>query len=80
MCIRDRRDGDRVFVVGSDDTLSIRKVDVAWRRPDAVLISAGVSDGEQVVVSNLGAPVEGMKLRKSSDEVAAKSSDEEAQR
>ncbi|MEM1349073.1 MAG: efflux RND transporter periplasmic adaptor subunit [Myxococcota bacterium] len=74
------RDGDRVFVVSGDDTLSVRDVQIAWRRPDSVLVSAGVADGEQVVVSNLGAPVEGMKLRKSGDEVATKDSSEEATR
>jgi RND family efflux transporter MFP subunit len=57
------RGGDEVFVVTAEDTLDIRQVSVVWRRPDTVLVGAGLEPGDKVVVSPLSAPVKGMKLR-----------------
>jgi RND family efflux transporter MFP subunit len=57
------RDGDSVWVVNGEDELEIRKLEVAWRRPESVLVSSGVVNGERVIVSKVGAPAEGMKLR-----------------
>ncbi|MHC4443006.1 MAG: hypothetical protein ACYTA5_10445 [Planctomycetota bacterium] len=36
---------------------------IVWRSRDKVLIRNGVQEGEQLVVSDLPAPVAGMKLR-----------------
>ena len=57
------RDGDSVWVLNGSDELEIRTLEVAWRRPESVLVSAGVTNGERVIVSKVGAPVAGMKLR-----------------
>ncbi len=57
------RDGDSVWVLNSKNELEIRDLAVTWRRPGSVLASGGVVDGERVIVSKIGAPVEGMKLR-----------------
>ncbi len=57
------RDGDSVWVLNGSDELEIRRLEVAWRRPESVLVSAGVTDGERVIVSKVSAPVAGMKLR-----------------
>ena len=55
-------DGNNVYIV-KDGKLEIRKVEIAWRRIDSVLVNKGVQAGEQLVVSRLVAPVNGMKLR-----------------
>ncbi|HTP60555.1 MAG TPA: efflux RND transporter periplasmic adaptor subunit [Burkholderiales bacterium] len=41
--------GEFVFVMGSDGTAEVRKVDVALREGDQVVIGAGLSAGEKVV-------------------------------
>jgi RND family efflux transporter MFP subunit len=56
------RSGDTVWVL-EGGALAIREVTVAWRREDTVLVSSGLSDGEQLVTSALAAPVPGMPLR-----------------
>lgn len=56
------REGSRVWIVGQDDTLAIRKVHVAWRDTLSVILKQGLQPGEQVVVSDLATPVEGMAV------------------
>jgi RND family efflux transporter MFP subunit len=58
------RDQDRVWVLGEDGRLQIRRVTVAFRGLDSVLVSAGLGAGEQVVVTDLTVPVDGMPLRR----------------
>lgn len=57
------REGDRVFVMTPERTLVIREVEVAWSRDDTVLVTGGLQDGEQVIVSRVPTPVDGMPLR-----------------
>jgi hypothetical protein len=54
---------DRVWVMDEEDTLDIRRVSVAWRGQDRVLIQEGLGEGERLVTTRLSAPVKGMKLR-----------------
>lgn len=54
--------GDRVYVY-DDGRLQVREVEVIWRRPDIVLIGAGLDDGDRIVTSSLSTPVPGMALR-----------------
>lgn len=61
------REGDQVWVVGPDQTLQIRRVTIAARRPTSVLVSRGLEGGERVVLSQIGAPLEGMKLEIAED-------------
>ncbi len=51
-----------VFVV-ANEALAIRPVEVLHVQKDRALITAGLSAGEQLVVSPITAPVVGMKLR-----------------
>lgn len=62
------RGGDRVWVLGDDGRLQVREVEVAWRRPETVLIRAGLEDGERLVTSRIGSPVDGMRLRTAGDD------------
>lgn len=51
-----------VWLAGEDDRLVRRTVDVAWRDRSHVLIQSGLRDGERLIVSDISAPVEGMKI------------------
>lgn len=57
------RDGDHLWIMTPEKRLEIRPVQVAFRGHDQILIAGGVKPGEQVVVSDLAAPVAGMALR-----------------
>ena len=59
--------GFRVWVVGPKETLQIRKVTVARRTVAEALISAGLKDGDRVVLTNITGALQGMKLRVKSD-------------
>jgi len=61
-------DGDRVWVVDGDGRLRGRKVEVAWRERERVLVSDGIAAGEQVVVTPLAAPTEGTRVSISREE------------
>lgn len=56
------RAGNQVFVVGSDGLLQIRQVAVRHADRSAAVIGAGLAPDEQVVVSSLRNPIEGMRL------------------
>jgi RND family efflux transporter MFP subunit len=62
------RDGDRLWIMGADDALEVRKVDIIFRGHDQVFVSAGVMAGERLVVTDLAAPVAGMALRRKDDD------------
>ena len=57
------RDGNRVWVMTPDSTLDIHQVDIVWGGSDHVLVRDGLADGDLLVTSDLGAPVQGMALR-----------------
>lgn len=61
------RDGDTVWLMDNDGRLEIRKVEVAFRGRDEVLVTGGLQPGEKLVVSTLAAPVPGMLLRVAED-------------
>jgi multidrug efflux pump subunit AcrA (membrane-fusion protein) len=54
---------DAVHVVGKDDKLEIRRVQVVWSNETSVFAKGPLADGDRVVVTLLAAPVEGTKLR-----------------
>ncbi|BBO84201.1 RND superfamily efflux pump MFP component [Desulfosarcina ovata subsp. sediminis] len=60
------QDDDTVWI-NSDNTLDIRKVTLAWKSTDKVYIKSGLTAGEQVVMSNLATPVQGMALKRVDD-------------
>jgi RND family efflux transporter MFP subunit len=57
------REGDRVLVVDGDGRLRFRPVEVLRLQDDEALISGGLEAGEEVCVSPLEAPVDGMRVR-----------------
>lgn len=62
------REGDRVWRLSSEGTLSIIDIDVVRTERDSVLLGTGsLKNGDQIVVSPIAIPVEGMKLKLESD-------------
>ncbi len=57
------RDDIHVWVLGENNTLDIRKVETPWRNAQVVIIGKGLSPGEQIIISDLPAPVEGTPIR-----------------
>jgi hypothetical protein len=56
------REGDTVWVADANDELQVRQVDVVMRRPDDVLVVAGLEEGERVITSAVAVPIPGLKL------------------
>ncbi len=57
------REGDRLWIMDSNDELEIRSVTVARRRPETVLVGAGLKPGDRIVTSRIALPIPRMKLR-----------------
>ena len=60
------REGSTVWVL-ADNALDIRSVSVAWKDRDQAYIDQGLAPGDQVVLSPLATPVQGMRLRTAED-------------
>jgi multidrug efflux pump subunit AcrA (membrane-fusion protein) len=60
---------DRVYLVGADDRLEVRQVEVAYSHGELAVISAGLEDGEQVVLSDLVPAIAGTLLKPIADPV-----------
>jgi len=59
------RDGDRVWIMTPDDELEIRPVGekIVRRGENVVYVAGALRDGERLVVSDIGTPVDKLKLR-----------------
>jgi RND family efflux transporter MFP subunit len=57
------RDGNTVWIMSDDRTLSIREVTPAWRDEQTVVLVDDLTAGDRLVVSDLPAPVGGMELQ-----------------
>lgn len=56
------REGERIWVVDSNNELQIRPVEILWPRGDRVLIANCLHPGEQLVVSGLKTALPGLKV------------------
>ena len=54
---------DTTVWIYQDNRLDIRSVSLAWKNADTVYLKSGVAAGEQVVMSSLATPVQGMALK-----------------
>jgi hypothetical protein len=61
------RDGDQVWVMSPQKELEIRPVTVGYRGPETLLVTAGLTNGDQVITTDLPAAVAGMSLRTATD-------------
>jgi RND family efflux transporter MFP subunit len=57
------RGSDQVAIVGADDRIELRQVEVLRGDRDRVLIASGIASGERVVCGPLAVAVAGMKVR-----------------
>ncbi len=57
------RDGDNVWVLTEDNTLKIQPVVTSFRGKEQVCVVSGLADGQQIVLTDIAAPVEGMPLQ-----------------
>lgn len=53
---------DRVFVVGAEERLDVREVDVLYKGDETVAVRSGIEDGDRVIVTPLEYPVPGMMV------------------
>ncbi len=67
------REGSRVWVKNDENRLEVRTVDIVLSRKDSVLVSRGLNDGEQVIMTQLPAAIPGLKLVSAEDEDVAQS-------
>ena len=56
-------EGGLVWLVGADDRLQRRAVEIGFRSADDIYVTSGLEDGERLVTSPLSMPIEGMKVR-----------------
>ncbi len=57
------REGNSLHIVGSDDRLEIRSVEVLRSTPDRVYVYNNLSSSDRVVTTAISAPIPGMSLR-----------------
>jgi len=56
------RNGNSVWVMNPEGNLAIRPVTIAFRGAHQLLVTGGIEPGEQLVITDLAAPVAGMAL------------------
>ncbi len=64
------REHNTVWIMDENNSLKIREVTIIRQEKDAVLIKAGLDPGDKVVLTNLSAAAEGMKLRARNQEIS----------
>ena len=57
------RNNQQVWLIDEENRLRIKQVEIARREKEQLLISAGLSAGERVVITSLSAAADGMLLR-----------------
>jgi RND family efflux transporter MFP subunit len=70
-----RGDNKTVWIMDDAGVLEIRPVEVIFKDSDQVYVSTGLSEGEELVVTDIAAPVAGMPLRVASPEEEAASTE-----
>jgi RND family efflux transporter MFP subunit len=57
------RGGNTAWIVGPDEALQKRTLEVAWGSAQSVFVSGGIETGERVVTSAISIPIEGQIVR-----------------
>lgn len=55
-------ENDNVLTVTNADTLHIQPVEVVWKNREFAFLGAGLNAGDEIIISNVSAPIEGMAL------------------
>ncbi|MCA9421731.1 MAG: hypothetical protein KC592_11980, partial [Nitrospira sp.] len=53
---------EQVLVVGDDNRLKIKKLDILKSEADRIVVRGGLQAGDQVVLSGVDIPIEGMQV------------------
>lgn len=56
-------ENETVWIMDADDHLEVRKVQPVWRDNKKIYVNEGLNPGEKLVLTDIAAPLEGMKLR-----------------
>ena len=56
------KEDNHVLTVTDDRTLHIQPVSIAWKNTEYVFVDKGIQAGDRIIVSSVSAPVEGMPL------------------
>lgn len=64
------RDNTHIWVVGAENKLEIRDIKTIWRDTQSVILTDGLQAGDQVIVSDLAAPVPGMTVMIENEDLA----------
>lgn len=59
--------GNKLYVVADDDLLHIRAVEIAYEQDGFSAIKSGVKVNESIILSDILAPTEGMKIRRATN-------------
>jgi len=57
------RNGNSVWVMTAEGNLAIRPVEIAFRGADRLLVTGGITSGEQLITTDIATPVAGMALK-----------------
>lgn len=69
----------RVFVVDGDDRLDARSVEIVHRSPGVAFVGAGLSEGDEMVVSRMRNPLVGTKVKRAQEAAKPVKGAEQAQ-
>ena len=56
------REGNQIWIADENNQLQIRSTEILWTRDDSVLVANVLKPGEQLIVSDLKAPLPGLKI------------------
>lgn len=70
---------NRFVWIAQNDKLDIREVGILWRDAEQVLVCNGVADGEQLIVSDMTTPIQGMDINTGNEKGKDTRKDAEAQ-
>jgi RND family efflux transporter MFP subunit len=70
--------GDQLWLLDQQQQLQITHADVIWRDNDRVLLNNNVTQGMQLITSNLSTPVTGMQLRTDATKLALNRTNQES--
>ncbi len=65
------RDGSTAWVMGPDNRLQVRALQVGWSSEGEVMVLSGLASGDRVVTSYIETPVDGMALQESGAQAPA---------
>ena len=62
------RENGVIWLASAEGKLVVREVEVLWRDAQTALIQNGLSDGEQLIVSDLTTPIDGMDINSGNEQ------------